>query len=506
MGFYEKMEKEATKTFTYNGSPTFSSSLNKNLDLFALGGALRQCSGRDVQNLFSDAFLEDRETALRNLVHLRDIRNGGLGERRAFREAVKYLTNREDTNNIILGLVKHLPDFGRWDDVVYIFSQSKDDKVKKDIARFILGTLRSDMDKVQIGKGNNISLAAKWLPSVTASSKKTRALAKELIQYMFGTCNPHLEKTYRKTLSNLRKRLDVVEVKMTAREWKDIDYPRVPSLAAIKYRKAFHRNDSERYEHYLKELSQGRTSINASVTYPYQIVQAYQRESHVSMLLEEAWNALPDYLDGSDERAIVVADTSGSMIGTPMDVAISLAIYCAQRLQGEFNGKYISFSNKPTINTVNPDATLLDNIYKVFKTDWGANTDINKVFNLILDTAISNKMKQEELPTKIIIVTDMQFDDSNYSLDTQSKLKPTNYEVIKEKFQRNGYKIPQVIFWNVNAESKVVPVQKDEIGTALVSGFTPSIFESVLTGDILNPEKFMLDTLYQEKYDFVKEF
>lgn len=511
MTFYDRMEEESSKKLTQNGSPTFSTSLNKNLDFFALGGAVRDWKDSDIERLFGDSFRENEETALRNLVHLRNIRNKGLGERKAFRAGLKYL-DFIGARIVLSRLVDYLPELGRWDDVVYLFEISQDTVLKASIAKKIRFQLLTDFEAKRTG--TSASLLAKWLPSITTTSRETRKVAKELVRYMYGTNSPRNEKLYRKTLASLRDYLNVVEVRMTDKDYDKIDYSQVPSLAAIRYRNAFKRNDSYRYEKYLEKLDKGEAKVNAAVTYPYQIISAYGRNPyHTDTLLENAWKSLPDYIGDSNERAIVVADTSGSMSGDPMNVSISLAIYCAQRLKGEFHGKYISFSANPTLNSVADRASLAENIKKVYATEWGQNTDINKTFKLILDTAVKHKMSQDELPNKIIIISDMEFDAANggvgysgwgYNREKAEELTDTNYQKIKADFAQHGYEIPQIIFWNVNAKSSTIPVRRDEVGTALVSGLTPAIFETVLNGKIVNPEKLMLDTLYQDKYDFVK--
>lgn len=518
MSFYDNMEKETTKKTTRNGAPTYSSSLNSNLDFFAMAGASRNKQDNNIKEMFAKAYHEDREMALRNLVHLRDIRQGGLGERATFRVVLDYLLNNSGTmfksNKIIVGgLLKYIPEIGRWDDVLYIFNNSNDKWMKQTVAKLISEQMFEDIKNMREGKP--ISLLAKWMPSINTSSKETVGQAKELIKYLFGKVSPHHKKVYRKTLSKLRGYLEVVEVKMTNKQWEDIDFSKVPSVASIRYRDAFFKHNEDRYRDYLEKLSEGKTKVNASVTYPYQIVQAYEKSmmrgtDESDLLLEEAWKSLPNYLEGVDERAIVVADTSGSMQGTPMTVSISLAIYCAQRLQGEFKGKYISFSSVPKLNTVYEDEPLIDSIRRVYSTDWGMSTDINKVFDLILDTAINNDMTQEEIPDKIIIVSDMEFSMAQgvYSYGhyrEEEVLTETNYQVAKKKFQNKGYKLPQVVFWNVNSVADTIPVRKDEIGTALVSGLTPSIFTSVLNGDIEDPVQMMKGTLNTERYDFVKE-
>lgn len=509
MGFYNKMEEITTEKLTENMSPTYSSSLSKNLDMFALGGASRNREDREITNMFGEAYQEKKELALRNLVHLRNIRHGGLGERRAFRKSLDYLLNKtsvdRESEQVVANLVGYLPDLGRWDDVVYVFANAQSKALKTAVARMIALQLVQDKDDASVGK--EISLLSKWLPSVNTSSQETKKTARELVTYIYGARTNRNEKKYRKLLSYLRNHLNVLEVKMSSKKWNQIDYNKVPSVASVKYRTAFHRNDGNRYEEYLDGLATGESKVNASVTYPYQIVQAYDRHygrgEAIDRLLEGAWDALPDYIEGSDERAIVVADTSGSMTGTPMDVSVSLAIYCAQKLKGEFAGKYISFSNNPTLNSINVNGTLSENLDRVYQTDWGMSTDIDKVFKLVLDTAKRNNMKQDELPNKIIIVSDMEFDNAQSGWGSE-EFTATNYQNAKRNFKEAGYEIPQIIFWNVDARSNVIPVRKDEVGTALVSGLTPTIFKTILNGDIMDPEKHMLDVLYNENYDFVK--
>lgn len=406
MNFYDYLEKQATVKKTENGATTYSSSLSKNLDFFALGGAIRKWDSEDIQKLFAEAYYEDKETALRNLAHLRNIRDGGLGERKAFRESLKFLAESKKNRNMLLKLVDYMPVLGRWDDVIYLFDITKDLKLKKAIAQKIRQQFESDMEKVRHGSGQ-VSLLAKWMPSVNTSSKHTRQVARDLIKYMWGKHSPSFERNYRKQLAAIRDYLNVIEVRLSAKEYDKINYSHVPSIASIKYRTAFYRNDAKRYQEYLDRLTEGRAKVNASVTYPYQIVEAYMKErGGENTLLEEAWKALPDYIGDNDERAIVVADTSGSMTGTPMNVAISLAIYCAQRLQGAFRGRYISFSETPTLNVVYDTASLYRNIEHVYRTDWGMNTDINRVFQLILQTAVRNNVRPEDMPNKIIIISD----------------------------------------------------------------------------------------------------
>ncbi|MGI7299177.1 DUF2828 family protein, partial [Campylobacter coli] len=125
--------------------------------------------------------------------------------------------------------------------------------------------------------------------------------------------------------------------------------------------------------------------------------------------------------------------------------------------------------------------------------NWGCTTDIQKVFDLILDTAVNNFMSQDELPSSLVILSDMEFD--------RASGDKTNFEVIKDKFDRNGYNMPELVFWNINGRTKNVPVSKNEQGVCLVSGFSPSIVKSFLSGN-LEPEKIMLEIINNQRYDY----
>lgn len=456
------MEKETSKGFTENGAVTFTRSGSANLDFYAQAGAMRKNPELALE-LFIKAFAEDRLTAVKILFYLRDVR-GGQGERTLFRTCLEWLGM--EGKEVFEKVVNFVPEYGRWDDL--FFDNEKCFQV---------------IDE-QLGKDNTTStpsILAKWLPTINASSNKTKAKAK----YMAKALNLS-EIEYRKLVRDLRKKIDVVEARMSANEWGSINYSGVPSQASRIYKNAFAKHDTERYGEFINKAVTGEVKINASTLYPYQIYNSVHRD--YSETLEALWNQLPDYTQG--KNALVVADVSGSMVGDPMSVSVSLALYFAERNQGQFKNHFITFSGEPQLQKIT-GKNLRDKMRQIETSEWGMNTDLQAVFNLILNTAVNNGCKREEMPETIYIISDMEFDNC---------VDQTNLEEIKAKYDVAGYKVPNIVFWNVDARSgKNLPAQKNEEGVSLVSGFSPVIFKIAVENK--TPEQVMLDTINSPRYD-----
>ncbi len=417
-------------------------------------------------DLFKKAFAEDRELAIRILFYLRDVR-GGQGERTLFRTCLQWLG--EEYQEIFEKVIGYVPEYGRWDDLFFenekcfelIKNQINDDK-----------------------KGESVSLLGKWLPTINASSANTREKAK------FMATKLGLDfVSYRRIVRNLRKLIKTVEEKMSARKWAEIDYSKVPSQASRIYKNAFKKHDEARYQDFIGKAVKGEIKINASTLYPYQIYKSVK--SDYSQTLEALWNQLPNYTKG--KNALVVADVSGSMCGDPMSVSVSLALYFAERNIGQFKDHFITFSGRPKLQRVVGN-DLKSKMNSIERADWEMNTNLQAVFDLILETAVKNNTPAEQLPETIYIISDMEFDDCVRD--------DTNFEVIKDKYESSGYKIPNVVFWNVNASGSNLPVQKDEQGVSLVSGFSPVIFSMAVENK--TPEQVMLDTINSERYLKIK--
>lgn len=365
----------------------------------------------------------------------------------------------------------------------------------------------------------SISLLAKWLPSENASSNETKRYA-NIIRRGLGMTS----REYRKMLSKMRKYIDVVECKMSAKEWNGINYEAVPSRANLIYNNAFLRNDEERRRAYLGALEKGEAKINASTLFPHDIVHKYGRGYGVDATLEGLWKALPDTVKGCG-NTIVVADGSGSMtcnVGgntgvTALDVANSLAIYFAERSSGEFKDKYITFSERPQLVDFSNAKTLRDKLDIARRHNEVANTNIEAVFDLILNTAIRNKMAQEDMPANILIVSDMEFDScatsgtpsasrNSWGWYSSSYQRPTTtlFDTIAKKYAEHGYKLPRLVFWNVNSRTGTIPIKENDLGVALVSGFSVNIVKMVMSNKT-DPYECLLETLNTERYQAVED-
>jgi hypothetical protein len=483
----EGLEKYQNLNLTENLAKTYKSTLDPVLDLFALGGALRSRNSDSIISLFSKAFSTNKELALKTLFYIRDIR-GGLGERRTFRILIKFLSRNYP--EIVKKNIDNVPFYGRWDD---LYSMVGSD-IEKDVFKFMHSQLKKDLD------AERPSLLAKWLKSENASSSETKELAELTMKY-FQMRPPH----YRKTLSKLRKKINIVERQMCAQEWDQIDYESVPSKAGMIYREAFKRHDEERYKTYLDKVQKGEAKINVGTLFPYEILrQARQKEKEIEAL-NLMWENLPDYTR-DEENAIVVADTSGSMVGLgwggqnrpvePILVALSLAIYFGERNKGVFQDKFITFSRKPDLQTI-IGGNLREKYINLSKAYWEGNTNIQAVFDLILSIAKENNVPRSDMINKIYIISDMEFDIAT------SDNSQTNFEVIKQKYTQTNYDLPTLVFWNVDSRQNNLPIQADEKGVLLVSGASPIIFQ-MMENKSLDPLSFMLAVLTSERYSKVK--
>lgn len=468
---------------------------------------MRNWNDAEIINCFIKAFYESPVLAIKWLFYLRDIRGNGMGERRAFRVCYKWLI--ENHFDQVYKTIEFVPIYGRFDDWLSLLDTNAKGIVINEIKKQL------EKDLCNMVEGKRISLLAKWLPSCNTTSEDTRGLAKKIIKALNLT-----EKEYRKTLAMLRSYLQVAEVKMTAGNWCEIDYSALPSRANLIYGNAFLRNDEERRRAFLSKLIRREVKINAGTLFPSDIVCKYfdnKNDWRNTLLgkdetLEELWKSLPDYVDG-DSSTLVVRDGSGSMrinIGgtrlTALDVSTALAIYFSERCKGQYHNNFITFSRKPQMVNLSNATSLRDKLEICSAHDDCSNTDLKAVFDLILDTAIENNLEQEELPNNILIVSDMEFDSMTnehfYRTDNINATK-TLLETIGANYKAHGYKMPRLIFWNVNSRTNTIPLQENEAGVVLLSGFNPAIYNMVLS-DELDPYMCLLSQINSERYDLIE--
>lgn len=481
--FINLVENQLNVTTTDNEAITPISTKNHLLDFFYHGAALRnELDDNRVIQLFSNAFSQDKLLALKTLFYIRDIR-GGQGERKVFRTITSWLSINYP--EVIVANIPNFAVYGRYDDLIELIVH---DTVKEPILDYISKTINNEKET---GAFSNLP---KWLPSGVASSKHTRKLANIIRQHIGLT-----SKEYRKFLTEYRTNMTIIETQMCAKKWSDIKYEQVPSKANLKYKKAFKKQDTDRYTKYIESVAKGETKINASTLYPYELVKGYLQNCSKDDTIEALWNNLPNYCEEEDNlNSIVVADVSGSMHSPemlPISVSISLAIYFAQRNKGAFKDTFLTFSDIPQLMKLNGN-NLFDIVTNLSRAPWGMSTNIQAIFDLILGIATTNKLKQSDIPNRIFIVSDMQF-------NTASDNTRTNYQVIEDKYKASGYEIPRLVFWNVNSTNNQVPITIDNSGTFLVSGLSPSIFKNVLKSKVTSAEEMMLEVINQERYVLV---
>jgi hypothetical protein len=487
------LKKEANQTVTENGAFTYLTTESDCLDLFATIGALRREPEAEILARFNRAWAEDRDTALKTLFYARDIR-GGLGERAVFRAILRGIAF--DRAESVVKNLWAVPEFGRFDDLLCLL----DTPAKAAVIDLIKEQLEADT--AALAGGEPVSLLGKWLPSVNAQNAETIRYGKMLAKALGMN-----QAEYRKTLSALRARIAIIENNLREKDY-SFDYAKQPSQAMHKYRRAFIRNDGERYKAFLSNVERGEAVLNASTLLPYEIIRPIINNRRVQTLsaderrvMDVTWKSQAEFTGG--ENALVVVDGSGSMYSSynygknsnvplPINVALSLGIYYAERNTGAFANHFITFSENPRLVEIK-GSDIYDKVKYAASFNEVANTNIAAVFDLILRTAVKNKVPQHELPSTIYIISDMEFDDCAAGADI------TNFQRAKKNFAAHGYTLPDLVFWNVASRNTHQPVTMNEKGVALVSGASPRVF-SMLTSGILTPYLLMQETLRDERY------
>ena len=486
------LKREANRTFTENGAVTLASTYSDCLDLFATVGALRKASEQEILDRFIRAYTEDADKAMKILFYARDIR-GGLGERRVFRTVMTYLAANEPAS--VRKNIEYFGEYGRFDDLLSLMGTP----CEKDMLAYIAEQFAADMKALAAGDG--VSLLAKWLPSVNASNVETVAMAKKIARSMKMS-----DRDYRKAVTALRARIRIIENNLREKDY-TFDYSKQPSKAMFKYRAAFMRNDGERYGEFINKVTKGEAKLNARTLMPYELVDPFLSDGWRSgrsfmrdisdeekRVLNATWASMPDF--GGNENAIAVVDTSGSMYFTrspkPASVALSLGLYFAERNRGLFHNYFIEFSRNAHLIEIKGD-TFADRLRYIASFSQVADTNIESVFGLILTAAVTHRIPQEEMPATLYIISDMEFN------SCVSNAEMTNFENAKRKYAHFGYKLPNVVFWNVQSRNRQQPVTMNEQGVALVSGCTPRLFSMVASGNI-DPYSVMMDVIGSERY------
>jgi len=467
MTFKNAVLNTTVEARTWNGMTAIKSSLSQTTDLFYKIGASR---GKNIISEFERAYQEDREVALRVVQWARDVR-GGAGEREIYRQVLKYLEKAHKDDLLNTRILQNTAEIGRWDDLL-IFEDAEVNSIS-------LGLYAKALSERN-------GLAAKWADRKGPNAIKLRE---------FLGLSP---KKYRKLLVTLT---NVVESKMCAKDWEAINFSHVPSLAMSRYTKAFAKNAGPTFTAYKEALQKGDPSVkvNASAVYPYDIVKTVNYGD--AALANEQWKALPNYIGNS--KILPIVDVSGSMACaaggwnskskvTCLDVAVSLGLYCADKNTGPFKDLFLTFSEKSSF--VHLTGNLSQKITQMNRSDWGMSTNLHRAFDEILRVATTNTVATEDMPEILLIMSDMQF-------NACIRFDDSAYQMIQRKYENAGYKMPSIVFWNLN-DAGNTPVTFDTKGTALVSGFSPAIMKAVLAADLedFTPQSVMLKAISSDRY------
>lgn len=518
--FLKELKERDKYVLTENEAIALKSTGDSVLDAFGCLGSSQYTPADIILKTFYAAFYENQELAMRLLFYVRDIR-GGQGMRRVFRIIIRNLAITHP--DLVVNNLNNFLFYGRGDDLFCLF----DTPVEEDMMLYVLQTLNEDL--VSVDEGGSCSLLAKWMPSINSSSKETRSLALRFIKYWKMS-----NRQYRRLLSKLRSEINIVEQQMSSGDWDTIDFASLPSQAAMRYSDAFVNHCLENYTSYLSDVAAGKAKINAGSLFPVDIVHNVMnswgsRETLKNRILYEVlWKSLPNYFGDTEETGICVVDTSGSMYGKPIEVALSLGLYCADKAKGPFQNHFITFSNRPALQEIIGE-NIYDKMRNMYRADWSMNTNLEAVFDLILNTAIQSHMKQEDLPTKLYIISDMQFDRcvnvgigvGSEDLLDYSKKPQTFIETMRKRYQDNGYEMPILVFWNVSSYEKgIYQLEGTDGQCCMVSGYSPTLFKSVIEGtdfveevdeesgetvvkQKIDPITVMERTLLNERYDRV---
>ena len=483
----DALKTEMAWSKTWNGADALNTSFNSCLDFFGRAGAMRQASVSDKQNLFKEAYDEDKDIATKLLFFARDIR-GGYGERDTFTDMLTWLADNhpESVKKNFWAIL----EYGRAKDLYAL----QGTKCESEMWQFMKEQFELDLHNM--GEGKSVSLLAKWIATPDAKSERTAALGKKTAKalgYSYKTM-----REYKKKLRALRKYLDIPEAKMCAGKWAEIEYSKLASQCLIKHRQAFARHDNERYSEFINKAASGEVKMNTTTMTPVDIIRDVR--TNYTPDLDTMWQNLEDYCSGN---ALIMCDTSGSMewshnVGQalPIDVAVALSIYFSERNKGDLKDIFMTFESNPHLVKIT-GTNLKDKLDNIMEADWWGSTNLEAAFDYLLEICQKHHISQEDMPDALVIISDMQIDSC---VEGVSDKRITFYDAMAQHYEEAGYKLPQVVFWNVNARSATFHASMNTAGVTLVSGYSPAIFKQVMDNIGKTPLDVMMAVVNSERY------
>lgn len=552
------LQDDSNKTLSENGAVMYISSGSSLVDFNFSLNSFRNKSADEIQSLLAKCYAEDPETTTALIFKIGDVRNGD-GERRTFDICMDWLINNHlQVSKQLLPLVS---EYTRWDHVSDLiihenkaiaklaknivvnqllsdtksllksYNENNPEKgmninslnTNNEIINAFIRVYKEDKDGLYAINANNknkesISLCAKWIPSVQSKKAEDRIICTKIRKELGLN-----ESDFRKLLSGIRGNLNILEKYKSENRMDEINYENLSAKAIVKNQASLSKDES--WQEHIEKVNKGEAKMNMSVATPFDVLCKYKNEEgwrrtkFYDESIETMWKQLPDKT-GGNSNTLVIRDGSGSMDqavskdnkNTILDLATALSIYYAEKQKGEFHDKFITFSSRPEIVDMSNLDNLHDKIELCYDYNDCSNTNLEKTFDLLLNAAINKNLSQEELPSNLLIISDMEFDASRQNkiycgyLFSSQEQAASLMDGIREKWDKAGYKMPQLIFWNVNAERAVIP-EINRAGVVLMSGFSTNNLEFLLEGNIkdFTPEKYLSEQLSNPIYNPVRE-
>jgi len=520
----DALDANSKKTTNEKGAVAFDTTQLAVLDFFFQ--AVRGLNGARLNELLTKAYAENPLLTLKAIFQLRDIRGKGKGERLLFRECMTWLVGVD--SQTLIANIKHVPQFGRWDDLFSLYSLESD--VWTAVLTCICDQIEIDWNIARQSESNNkrVSILAKWMPSEGSGT-----WSKDVINSITGAVNNRIgrvvvtrsnttirlrgKQNYRYIMKTLRSLLKLPEVLLAANLVSEIEFNSVSGQAMRRYGKtcaskcgdiqcksckAFIRHDNARFTEFLAELTKPVVDenhpvakVNSRTLQPHEVVQSYlqfKNTDHDDPMIDAMWTGIQNRITGDLSKFFCLVDTSGSMNGTPMFVAIALGILVSTRGNGPFKNALMTFETNPHFVNLKTNS-IREQAQEVHRFAWDGSTQIHRAFSLILDTAVTNKLIQADLPEHFLILSDMQFDAADQSWRT-------NLEAARADFTAAGYIMPRLILWNLRAANSFPTCNTVADGATMMSGFSPDMLTCMLNGEQYNPASAMLNVLNDERY------
>lgn len=498
------------ETLTENGAPSLSSTQNECVDLFFK--TVRKIDKELLFNYMKKSWNTCQVDTLKIMLYVRDCEKG-KGERLIFYQMVQWLWNNGN-QTLVCEFMKLLTDhhFGYWKDllnILVIISDDYDDQkifqnsdVYQTVVILFANQLFTDISNMKENKP--ITFCAKYAPSKNGSHDKKLKIVNKIARYL---SNKHeYETVYRKTLHAMREYLNIAEIKFSENKWNELEFAKLPSMCLHRNTKSFMNHCEDRWSSYLENVKSGKETMKVKMVYPYEILQTYIENNitNEDSAIELAWKQKINDIKKENKltkRILPICDVSGSMFGDKAILnSVSLGLLISDTNESVYKNHVITFSDQPSLVNVSGE-TVLNRVNALKNIDWGMNTDFIAVFNMLLNHMKKCELPQSEAPEVLLCISDMQFDQSCHRYCQWM----TNYQIVENLYKNTGYRVPQIWFWNVRANTVDFPVDSNAPNVALVSGFSSSVLNMIMEGNELSPYKLMRQTIDNDRYNCVEK-